>query len=361
MNKVCPGCGASIQTDTPSGMGYIKKEVLEKRKEDFLCERCYRLTHYNEINKIKVDVDFDNLFSSISKEESLIVNVIDAFDLLGSTITNINEMFPNSKILIIANKYDLFMRSNRPTKLRSYLRKYLENRNVDFVDVVVTSTFDEKSCKPVYETIKKYCDNKMAYIVGVANVGKSSLLNLLGKYYHLDLNITTSKQVGTTLGITKFKLGDLIIGDTPGYYNDRQLTNYLDGKDLNIVMPKKFIKPRIYQLYKYDTVFISGIMGITYLGEEKKGIAFFVSNSLMLYRTKQDSTSYLQKNRFSLLLVPKEKEVLKLGNVVNKHYSMKKGEELEVAGVGFISFTQDMDVNVLIYENIGIERRNALI
>ena len=190
----CPGCGAVIQSDDPSKSGYINKNVLEKRKDDFLCERCFKLKHYNQVKIVETkNIDFDNVFSEISTEKSLIVNIIDSFDLLGSVITNLNELFPNSLVLIIANKFDLFLRSNRPTKLRTYLKAYLKEKNIEFCDLLVTSSLDSASAKPIYETIKKYSRNRNVYFVGMANVGKSTLLNTISKEYGDKIDLTTSQ------------------------------------------------------------------------------------------------------------------------------------------------------------------------
>ena len=154
MNVKCPGCGVIIQTDHPDKIGYINKDVLEKRKDNFLCERCYRLKHYNEVKNEEVAIDFDKVFKHISNEKCLIVNIIDAFDLLGSVIPDINKKFPKAKVLIIANKYDLFMRSNRPTKLRAYLKSYLKEKNINYTfDSMVAGGTDSGELSKVYDGV----------------------------------------------------------------------------------------------------------------------------------------------------------------------------------------------------------------
>ena len=363
MNIKCPGCGVLIQTDDSNRVGYIRKEVFEKRKDDFLCERCYRLKHYNEVKVLEnnIDIDFDKVFKQISNEKCLIVNIIDTFDLLGSVITDINKKFPKAKVLIVGNKYDLFMRSNRPTKIRSYLKKYLLDKNIDYCDVVVTSSIEDDAGKPIYDYIKKYYNNLPVYFVGMTNVGKSTLINNISKARDNCLNLTTSNQVGTTIDLSKFLLKDLLIGDTPGYYNDKQLTHYLDKKSLNLVMPKKFIKPRVYQLYNNDSIFVSGILSLTYLSEEKAGISFYVANTLMLYRTKNNPNEYFEKHKNDFLSVPNDKERNRLGELKSYEFDIKAGEELAISGVGFINFTRDSKISIMTYSNIELEIRKALI
>ena len=368
IDKKCPGCGVEIQTLYEDKAGYIKEEVLKQRGDNFLCERCYRLKHYNEINKKDISIDFDKVFGEISKEKNLIVNVIDAFDLLGSTIKDINNMFPKSKVLVIANKYDLFMRSNRPTKLRRYLKEYLSFNNIDYCDVIVTSSLTNDSAFPIYNALCEHAKinnkkNLNVYFVGITNVGKSTLLNTLSSLTKNPLSLTTSNQVGTTQDITRYKLGDLNVGDTPGYYNKGQATYYLDKKSLNNVIPKKFIKPRVYQLYNNDTIFINGFGYFTYISEsdDKLGVTIYVANTLMLYRTKNDPREYYQKHKDDLLLVPNKKEREKLGEMYEREIDVNAKEELVLSGVGFISFNKKAKIIINTLDNIDIEIRNAMI
>ena len=370
MNVKCPGCGVVIQTEYPEKIGYINKDVLEKRKDNFLCERCYRLKHYNEVKNEEISIDFDKVFEKITNEKCLIVNIIDTFDLLGSVIPDINKKFPKAKILVIANKYDLFMRSNRPTKLRTYLKSYLKDKNVNYCDLIVTSSIEEDAGKPIYDAIKKHYNNMPVYFIGMTNVGKSTLINNISKSQESFLNLTTSNQVGTTIDVSKFVLKDLLIGDTPGYYNNKQFTHYLDKKSLNLVMPKKFVKPRVYQLYKNDTIFVSGIFSLTYLdnninnintNNEKMGISFYVANTLMLYRTKNDPIEYYEKHKDDYLSVPNKTERERLGKLITTELDMKANEEIVISGVGFVNFTKACKVCITIYESIEIEIRKSMI
>ena len=45
----CIGCGAQIQTENPSKLGYTPKSALEKgiANNEVYCQRCFRLRHYN--------------------------------------------------------------------------------------------------------------------------------------------------------------------------------------------------------------------------------------------------------------------------------------------------------------------------
>ena len=107
INK-CPGCGAVIQTLDPKKPGYIREDVYLRNQDDFLCERCFNISHYNKNIKVNItEQDFIDIANNISKQRALIVNIIDVFDLEGTIIKDVNTLFPKSKVLLIANKYDL--------------------------------------------------------------------------------------------------------------------------------------------------------------------------------------------------------------------------------------------------------------
>lgn len=54
---VCIGCGVTIQTEDKTGLGYAPPASLTK--ENVICQRCFRLKNYNEIQDVSLtDDDF---------------------------------------------------------------------------------------------------------------------------------------------------------------------------------------------------------------------------------------------------------------------------------------------------------------
>ena len=191
MIEKCLGCGAIIQFDDKDQTGYINKDVYDKRKsgnKEILCERCFRLKHYNEVEKVTI---CEEKFLSFAKDyvtnNMLICFIVDLFDLEGTLINNINEVFPHNEILVIGNKYDLFMRSNRPTKIKKYLTEYLSERDIKTVGTIITSATDQASGKKVYDTILKTIDakklSKEVFFFGMTNSGKTTLLKAIGEAF----------------------------------------------------------------------------------------------------------------------------------------------------------------------------------
>lgn len=54
---ICSGCGVKIQTVNKEGLGFAPKSALEK--DVIICQRCFRLKHYNEVQDVSLtDDDF---------------------------------------------------------------------------------------------------------------------------------------------------------------------------------------------------------------------------------------------------------------------------------------------------------------
>ena len=90
-----------------------------------------------------IDEDkFIDLVHNNITNNMLICYIVDLFDLDGTLIKNIRELFPHNEILVIGNKYDLFMRSNRPTKLKKYLNDYLDENNIKWKKPIETFEYN---------------------------------------------------------------------------------------------------------------------------------------------------------------------------------------------------------------------------
>ena len=132
----CLGCGAIIQTDNPNEKGYIDKDVYMKRKADFFCKRCFALRHYNRDFEYPFNNEmYQKNIAKIKKDNGLIVYVIDLFDLEGSLIDNINQIFKTDKVIIVLNKVDLHLDSLNLHKVEIYVRQYLKKRKVNYLDL----------------------------------------------------------------------------------------------------------------------------------------------------------------------------------------------------------------------------------
>lgn len=379
----CKGCGVEIQFENSNIKGYINKDTYNKRIENnqsILCERCFRLKNYNEDLKVEIDEEsFYDLVKENVKENTLICNIVDAFDLDATLIDNINFLFPNNPILVIANKYDLFMRSNRPTKIKKYVTNYLDKKGVKYIGVVVTSGKDDYSSVKVYETFLKTIEalnlKKEVFLFGMSNVGKTTLINSMIKNINQDNNLlTVSSAVSTTLSISHIKVGELDLYDTPGIINKKQATYYLNKKTIDMVMPKNFVKPIVFQLNPCQTIFIEGFGAVSYLEPlevridvdeyniNKLSIVCYFSRNINLHRTKyQNKDSFYKQHKDDLFKYPKKTERNKLGNLKKFQFNVDDSLEISFSGLGFIGFNGKGKVEVETFENILVNCREKLI
>src|SRR5699024_12302369 len=81
-------------------------------------------------------------------------------------------------------------------------------------------------------------DGRYVYVIGMANVGKSSLINRILQATGVEADvITTSQFPGTTLDLIDIPFDDAngneaSLIDTPGIINPGQMTSILEGKEL---------------------------------------------------------------------------------------------------------------------------------
>ncbi|ASB94137.1 uncharacterized protein S101392_02666 [Bacillus subtilis subsp. subtilis] len=88
---VCIGCGVTIQTEDKTGLGYAPSASLTK--ENVICQRCFRLKNYNEIQDVSLtDDDFLNILHGIGETDSLVVKIVDIFDFNGSWINGLQRL-----------------------------------------------------------------------------------------------------------------------------------------------------------------------------------------------------------------------------------------------------------------------------
>ena len=90
--------------------------------------------------------------------------------------------------------------------------------------------------------------------------------------------------------------------DTPGLINESQMVNHVEASDLKTIMPKKEIKPTVFQLNPFQTVFLGGLAIFNFLSGEKTNFVFHFSNELYLHRTKMENKDHILETQYNALL-----------------------------------------------------------
>lgn len=281
MMKKCKGCGAVLQSSSKEKEGYI-------RQEGALCERCFRIRHYNEYQKVmKENHDFLPILEKINQTEDLVVVVVDILNLPKNL--NILKDHLHNPMLLVVTKRDVLPRSLHD----HYLLSYMDGYQLPFVDKVLISSTKNKNLDELMNKIKKYQTSKNVYVVGFTNAGKSTMINTILKHYSSStVEITTSMLTSTTLDMIEVPCyKDLTFLDTPGLLEDGNIVDLIDEKLLKKILPKKEIKPRTYQIREAQTIQVESLCNIEV--KEPTNITFYLANQLSIERFfKQKSVIY---------------------------------------------------------------------
>ncbi|WP_404378873.1 ribosome biogenesis GTPase YqeH [Lactococcus lactis] len=378
----CIGCGAKIQTEDKNALGFLpagalKKKIAERdqmeavqagdegseasiKTEDLYCQRCFRLRHYNEIAPTSLtDADFLRLLKEIGQHDALIVNVVDIFDFNGSLIPNLHKLTGGNDLLMVANKRDVLPKSLKVGKLTAWLREQAASRSLKPKDILVTSAQNKDDVAELMEAIEYYRRGRDVYVVGVTNVGKSTLINAIIKSASGSEDvITTSRFPGTTLDKIEIPLDeDSALIDTPGIIHRGQMAHYLEPEDLKYVSPRKEIKPKTYQLNPEQTLFFGGLARFDFISGERQGMTAYFDNEINVHRTKlEGATEFYEKHKGELLA-----PALVGAKLVRREFKITDKSDIVFSGLGWVRVPQKAVVVAWVPEGVDVVVRKALI
>jgi ribosome biogenesis GTPase YqeH len=349
--KYCEGCGVRLQTTEPQKVGYIPSAALEK--EQIYCQRCFRIRHYNDLTVVEHDPDqYLQIIGRIAQTDSLVVQIIDLFDIAGSWIPGIHRHIGNNPLLLFGNKIDLFPQSVKVGKVKEWVYSYAKEMGVHAKEVVVGSAAKQARLQEVREAIEYHRRGRDVYIIGVTNVGKSTFLNYLLE----EPLITTSPYPGTTLDVIQLPLDDgKYIIDTPGIVKENRLSEWISPKELSNVIPKHRLNPKVYQLHSEQTLFFAGLARMDYVEGERQPFTCYLSNRLYIHRTKRErAEQFYAKHLGGVLQPPTNANALPS---LQKHRIVLDGmhkQDIVISGLGWVACGKARGV-VDLYAPKGIE------
>ncbi|KRM62136.1 GTPase YqeH [Paucilactobacillus vaccinostercus DSM 20634] len=364
---ICIGCGATIQSDDPEQIGYTPKSAVEKgiENDELYCQRCFRLRHYNEIAPVSLtDDDFLRLLNQIRDANALIVYVVDIFDFNGSLIPGLHRFVGDNPILLVGNKEDLLPRSLRRTKLMDWMRQQANLAGIRPIDVTLVSAKRNHQISDLLELIEKYRADRDVYVVGVTNVGKSTLINqIIKQTTGVKELITTSRFPGTTLDKIEIPLDDgKQLVDTPGIIHPDQMAHVLPAGALKYVAPQKEIKPRTFQLNDQQTIFLGGVARFDYVRGPRNGVVAYFDNNLNLHRTKLgNADEFYKKHVGGLLTPPAENAVTDFPQLERHEFHLTSKSDLVIEGLGWITIPGDTTVAGWAPKGVSVVVRKAMI
>ncbi|WP_026572380.1 ribosome biogenesis GTPase YqeH [Bacillus sp. UNC438CL73TsuS30] len=355
--NICLGCGVKVQTEDPSELGYAPKAALDK--EILICQRCFRLKHYNEVQDVSLtDDDFLKILNGLGSTDALIVMLVDIFDFNGSWLPGLHRFVGNNKVLLVGNKVDLLPKSVKHHKLINWMKQESRELGLRPEEILLVSAAKGQYIKEAAAVIDEMRDGKDVYVVGCTNVGKSTFINRIIKEVTGEEDvITTSHFPGTTLDIIQIPLDDgNSLTDTPGIINHHQMAHFVDKRDLKVITPKKEIKPKVFQLNEGQTLFFGGLARFDYVSGGRKSFVCYVSNELNIHRTKTENAEDLYQNHVGEMLTPPRQEQLDtFPELVKQEYVIKEGKtDVVFSGLGWVTVNEP-GVTVVAYVPKGVQ------
>ena len=364
----CIGCGAEIQTDHPDQPGFLPKKALEKGQggDGFYCQRCFRLRHYNELQDYKISDDyFLEQVSRIAEDpQAYVLHLIDICDIEGTLLHGIERMTGGCPFSVVANKVDLLPKSLKLNRIYTRLQALLKDQGLYPQDILMMSAKQMHYLDSLRDYLTDLLQTYNVYLVGVTNVGKSSLINqlLAGLGGDKEL-ITTSNVPGTTLDFIDIPLtDDHFLVDTPGIIQKEQVTRYISKDSIKKVLPGQTLKPRSFQLQPGQTIFLAGLGRVDFLEGERTSFTYYVSNNLVLHRSKTEKANDLYlKHLGDLLSPPNQKDLEGFPELRSVDISLNSDQELAIAGLGWVSVNQKVTLRLYLPKPVSYAVRPALI
>lgn len=363
---ICAGCGVNIQTENKEGLGYAPASAL--KRDVVICQRCFRLKHYNEIQDVSLtDDDFLKILNEISQTDALVVKIVDIFDFNGSWLPGIQRFAGNNPVLLVGNKVDLLPKSTNKTKLIKWMQGSSKENGLKPAEVKLMSAAKGDGVMEVATEIDKLREGRDVYIIGCTNVGKSTFVNKLIQEFGGDAEqmITTSQFPGTTLDLIDIPLDDgKTLYDTPGIINHHQMAHFVDAEELKLISPKKEIKPKVFQLNEGQTLYFGGLSRLDFVEGGRQSFICHVSNDLYIHRTKTEKADDLYRDHLGdILYPPGEKTKLELPKLVAHEFKIKEDKmDIVFSGLGWVTVSgKGSTVKAYAPEGVGISIRNSLI
>lgn len=348
MSKKCIGCGILLQSDDVNKEGYVPKEKI-KLKEDVICRRCFRLKHYGENKETQEENGIYKLeVNKALKEADIVIPIFDIIDFESSFTNDIMDLLENKCIIAAINKIDLLPSYIHVAEISKWVKYYFTENNIFPEDIAYISAKNKYGVNGIFRKIqyvaknilKKPLDSNIKIaIIGVSNVGKSHLINLL-----LNKNSSVvSKFSGTTRKIIKntkkTKEYTLTIIDTPGLIPDGRLSDLLDSNISYKLVPSNEIPRKTYrfnknQIFMFENLAYFEILND--LGNKKVIASVYASRDIKFHLTNKNKVKELWNSDFFKLL---DKDNLKKYHELefeNRKFTVNVGEDFVISGLGYI-------------------------
>ncbi len=322
MIKKCTGCGAPLTLEKGK-IGYTKNLESE------LCMRCFNIKNYNKYEKVTHLEEIKTIIKEVKASNDIVVFVVDIFNL-SNKIKEIIDYLNNNVILCIT-KYDLIEKDEN--KIIDYIKKL----EIKCLETVVISAKNNYNLDNLMNLINEKKKSNNVYLVGYTNAGKSTLINkIIKNYSNNKYELTTSVLPSTTINFVKVNINEnLTLIDTPGIIVSN-IIDYLEEDEIKRIIPKKKIKPQIYQIKTEQIIMIDDFLGLKI--KPYNTVVFYGADTLKYTRYYKEIKT----------------------NLVTQKIKVPADSELIINGFGIIKIKKQTELTLYLKENLEIEIRKAL-
>ncbi|MGN1277068.1 MAG: ribosome biogenesis GTPase YqeH [Floccifex sp.] len=358
MVAYCKGCGVALQNERPKEIGYVPS------LDAIYCQRCFKIRNYGDVLiSMQQGIESAQTFNKINEIDAVVFWIVDLFAFESSLISKINQKLPNKDIILVLTKRDLLPKTLTVEKISAFVQNRLQEENIVVKDILLSSSLIKEndnareSIEFIEQAIDYYRNGRDVVFMGVANVGKSTILN------HLNQNkvLTTSCNPGTTLDLIPIVQDGYTIYDTPGIENSHSVLTYLSSKDLKTVIPNKTIRPFVSQIYEDQSFAAAGLARLDIKVNGKASVVAYFSRSISIHRGKLEKADALWQNHLNEMLSPCLDTSLL---TMHTYHSKMKGNKMDIVihGIGWFCVSGDIqEVSVKVHKGIYVTFRKAMI
>ncbi|CAM6114407.1 unnamed protein product [Calypogeia fissa] len=401
-------------------LGQDKNAEDESESEKpVVCARCHALRNYGKVKDEDVenllpDFDFEYVVGSRLRKaigrRAVVLMVIDSVDFDGSFPRMAASILADAerelgkswqegkaanvpRLVIVLNKVDLLPGQLSPVRLEQWARRRSRAGGVTQISGVhIVSAFKgwglDKLSKQITEMAGPRGD---VWVIGAQNVGKSSLINGLGKLAakgskggadgraegkKANAFLTEAAVPGTTVGVLKLEgilPGKARLLDTPGLLHPHQITTRLTREEQKMVQIRKVLKPRTFRVKVGHAITLGGLVQVHIKTAPGESIyaTIWASPHITCHMGKGETAQDLfDKHIGDKLQPPMTKERLdELGRWVSRTVDVsgdrwdKSSMDVAVAGIGWIGFavSGSSRLEVWTYEGVAVTVRDAMV
>ncbi len=360
MERKCKGCGATLQYSDKTAIGYSPKEEAE------YCQRCFRITHYDDVViSMQQGIDSDEILAKVATMDALVLWVVDIFDFEANIIKGMNRHLVNKDIILVATKRDLLPDSVGNEKIAQFILRRLKEKGISISGLVICGDMasnafsqDNDSLKEIHRAIRLYRNGRNVVVIGMANAGKSTLLNALLQKESL----TTSRHPGTTIDFNEVKYHDYFVYDTPGLTRYDSLLTHIDVSLLKQIIPHKTIKPIQFQLKGDQSIALGGLVRLDLSGCEKVTCVCYFANGLPIHRGKLENADALWSNHLNDEILSPSLDTNYSDMRILESKMLANKMDVVIHGLGFFTLSGDIkNIKVYVNKQIDVTFRGAMI